>query len=59
MSKELATWLSTKEAALYTGFSPRTLINWRNKGIGPKFNKVGRSVRYNVKDLDNFVRGEN
>jgi hypothetical protein len=29
-----------------------TLSDWRVKGIGPRFRKVGRLVRYHLDDLD-------
>ncbi|YCK81216.1 DNA-binding protein [Arthrobacter sp. D3-18] len=31
--------------------SPAVLANWRYLGIGPKFIKLGRSVRYRVSDV--------
>ncbi len=44
-----------KEAADYSNFSVRTLQKWRVVGGGPKFLKVGRSVRYRLEDLDAFL----
>jgi predicted DNA-binding transcriptional regulator AlpA len=44
--------LDEKEAAMYLGFSPRSLQNWRVRGEGPRFIKVSaRSVRYRMPDL--------
>jgi hypothetical protein len=38
-----------------TGWKVQTLRNWRHKGVGPPYVKVGRSVRYNVNDLIDFM----
>ena len=48
--------LTEKEAAQFLGVSVRTLQNWRRKGIGPKWYKVGRLVRYARADLYDFLR---
>jgi len=39
-------YLNENEAALLTGLSVQTLRNWRCKGIGFPYTKIGRSVRY-------------
>lgn len=50
--------VSTKKAALFLGVSVRTLEEWRKKGIGPAFVKLGRKlVRYEMADLESFLRG--
>ena len=38
------------------GVSVSTLRAWRQKGIGPRFHRFGRCVRYFRRDLDEFVR---
>lgn len=43
--------MTTKQAAEMLGLSPRTLENWRVRGDGPGFVKVGRAVRYSMSDL--------
>jgi excisionase family DNA binding protein len=43
------------EAAEYTNFSKRTLQKWRVVGGGPKYLKIGRTVRYRLEDLDVFL----
>ncbi len=53
MNKE---WLDPKEAAAHMGFKSKTLDNWRSEGKGPKYSRVGRSIRYHVSDLDNFMK---
>ncbi len=48
--------LSTSEASTLLGLSPRTLEDWRVKGGGPTFRKLGRRiVRYLLSDLTAFI----
>jgi len=44
-----------KGAAEFTGFAVQTLRNWRFLGKGPPYLKIGRSVRYQLDDLDAFL----
>lgn len=47
---------STEEVASYLGGIPvKTLIQWRYKGIGPKYLKVGKYVRYRWCDVDAWL----
>ena len=50
-----AVLLTEGEAADFLSLSNRTLQAWRVRGCGPKFVKVGRSVRYQVEDVQEFV----
>lgn len=43
--------LSTPEAAPFAGVKAKTLENWRCLGLGPKFVRVGRLVRYDPDDI--------
>ena len=43
------------EAACYLKMSPRTLQAWRQRGEGPRYFKVGRSVRYDRAELDRWL----
>lgn len=36
--------------------SPKTLANWRTKGVGPKWTKVGGRVVYALKDVLDYER---
>lgn len=46
----------TKQAAAFLNVSPRTLEDWRWRGGGPLFRKLGqRLVRYSRDDLAAFV----
>lgn len=37
------------------GFAVQTLRNWRHLGTGPPYYKVGRAVRYRMKDIISFM----
>ena len=47
--------LTTAQAAEYTGLAKQTLHQKRVSGGGPKFCKIGRTVRYRKEDLDAWV----
>lgn len=48
-------FLTTRDAAEYLGMKPQTLEAWRCRGDGPRFVKLGRSVRYRQSDLDQWI----
>lgn len=51
------TIFSREEAAAYLGLSPSTLANWAStKRFTVKYFRVGRSVRYRKRDLDEFIQ---
>lgn len=41
-----AIYMDTDQVAEMLGVSPRTLEDWRYRGGGPPYCKLGRSVRY-------------
>ncbi len=47
--------LTTHEAARYLRLSKRTLERLRLTGTGPRFVRLGRSVRYRPPDLEAYV----
>ena len=49
--------LSTKELARVLNMSHRSLENMRQRGVGPKFIKVGRTVRYAFEDVLDWIPG--
>jgi len=51
----VAAALTTPEAAAYLCIKPTTLEQWRWNGKGPRFIKLGRSVRYRQAHLDDFL----
>jgi excisionase family DNA binding protein len=48
--------LTEREVAELLGLSVATLRAWRHRGKGPRFLRLGRSVRYLPLDLEDFVR---
>ncbi len=48
--------LTEGEVAELLGLSVATLRAWRHRGKGPRFLRLGRSVRYLPSDLQDFVR---
>lgn len=50
------TLLSTEDAAIYLGISPRTLETWRCKQrYDIPYVRIGSVVRYKISDLDNYI----
>jgi len=47
--------LDEKQAAAFLNVSVKSLQAWRYRGGGPKYVKLGRSVRYTMADLEAFV----
>jgi len=55
--------LDTEKAAKYLGgedepLKKNTLEGWRVKGVGPKYVKIGRLVRYMTDDLDAYLQAQ-
>lgn len=51
--------VDTHKAAEYLGgLKPNTLEGWRVQGVGPRFFKIGRLVRYSVDDLDAYITAQ-
>ena len=53
-------WMNNREAANHLGFSPATLGNSRYTGLlggvsTPRFRKLGKSIRYERKVLDDWL----
>ncbi len=48
-------YLTTAEAALFTGFSHRTLEAWRSRQRGPAYSMVNNRARYRLRDLSSFM----
>lgn len=44
-----------EEASKILQTPKKTLQHWRYIGVGPKYIKVGRSVRYRLSDLQSFL----
>ena len=48
--------LTERQVAEQLGLSVATLRAWRHRGKGPRFLRLGRSVRYLPADVDEFLR---
>lgn len=48
--------IKTKQAAEICCVSDRTMEAWRLRGTGPKYHKLGKSVRYNQSDVDAWLK---
>ena len=55
-SSGAATALTETQVAEQLGLSVATLRAWRHRGKGPRFLRLGRSVRYLPLDLEDFIR---
>ena len=51
-----ASALTERQVSEQLGLSVATLRAWRHRGKGPRFLRLGRSVRYLPSDVDEFVR---
>ena len=47
--------LDTRQTSDRFGLAPGTLANWRLAGKGPPYLKIGRTVRYRVSDLIDWM----
>ena len=43
------------EVASYLGVPETTLAQWRSRGMGPPYMKVGKHVRYHWSDVDKWL----
>ena len=49
--------MTEDDVASYLKMSKITLANWRWKGIGPRYQKVGgKLIRYRKEDVDAWVK---
>ncbi|MBN2178231.1 MAG: helix-turn-helix domain-containing protein [Deltaproteobacteria bacterium] len=55
MNYTVKRWVNENEASMITGVSVQTLRNWRSQGKAFNYTKVGRSVRYAVNDLHDYM----
>jgi excisionase family DNA binding protein len=49
-------YLTTGQLAERTGIPAETLRQWRRRGTGPAYLKLGRSIRYRLADLEAWER---
>ena len=48
-------WVDTHVAAKITGFTYGTLRTWRSSKKGPVYSKLGKAIRYEVRDLQSYM----
>lgn len=48
--------LSADELAELVGVPPKTLADWRTRGIGPAYVRIGRHVRYRPADVEAWLQ---
>jgi excisionase family DNA binding protein len=48
--------LTDVQVAERLGVSRFTVRSWRLRGVGPRFLKMGRAVRYRCQDVDEYER---
>jgi excisionase family DNA binding protein len=48
--------ITPKELAAMLNIHIGTLANWRSKGIGPSFSKIGHKVRYSKQDVQKWIK---
>jgi excisionase family DNA binding protein len=46
---------SPREVSEYLRIPTHTLSQWRHRGIGPKFSRVGKHVRYRWSDVEAWI----
>jgi hypothetical protein len=45
------------DVAEFLGKPEKTLADWRTRGIGPRYHRVGRDVRYRWDDVEEWLSG--
>ena len=58
-TNDLPRFMTSEQAAKYLSVNPRLMDHWRWRKCGPRFVKVGNSVRYTRGALDDFVENGN
>jgi hypothetical protein len=51
-------WLEPPELAKEIHVPAATLNQWRYRGVGPAYAKVGRHIRYRRRDVDRWLAGQ-
>ncbi len=57
MKSELRNLLSAEQVAACTGISLDTLAQWRSQKRGIPYLKIGRCVRYDPQDVQQYLAG--
>jgi predicted DNA-binding transcriptional regulator AlpA len=57
-AKDLPDLLTTPEVAAILRLPKKTLENWRLKGTGPRYLRLGKHVLYDRADLRQFINDQ-
>jgi predicted DNA-binding transcriptional regulator AlpA len=55
MERKIQQYVTEKEVSRITGLALPTLRNYRHLNKGPTYFKIGRSVRYSIDDIFDFM----
>jgi hypothetical protein len=58
MQNVLDELLNEEEAGRTLKIAVKTLQSWRSRGGGPPYIKLGRCVRYRIRDLEAFISAQ-
>ncbi|ALU40952.1 hypothetical protein AS188_00415 [Kocuria flava] len=58
MLNDTSQLLTPAELAKHLHSAPATLAQWRYRGKGPKFVKVGRKVLYRASDVNDWIAAQ-
>jgi predicted DNA-binding transcriptional regulator AlpA len=50
--------LTADDVATHLGVPASTLANWRYQGLGPRYLRIGRHVRYDPVDVDAWIESQ-
>lgn len=48
-------YLNTPQLAEKIGLSPITLEIWRSRGSGPPYIRIGRAIRYDLREVEKWL----
>lgn len=57
MEMNPSVWLTRQQLAERWNIPPKTLAEWASKGIGPRYARFGRHVRYLLRDVLEWETG--
>lgn len=58
MTDQLDEWNDLPALAAWLKIPPRTLYDWRRRGVGPKAHVIGRHLRYRRSDVESWLEAQ-